>query len=214
MSFADQVAKDRGQPSNVRIGVVSSASPLLVNVQGTLFSDVGVIGGYIPAVGDTVALLGQSAVSADGSSWLLLGRMVTSASAPVVNEDGIHVTGPGGGQVQGGGFANMTGVSMLFTKHSSVSRLYVQMIGSGYVQAVNNGGLWGVTFDGGATTQAVAKRFFNPANTHGAYGGGDYLSGIAAGTYTVLGRFGRYIGASNVVWDDNDDLSLMIREVA
>lgn len=213
MSFASQVAKDRGQPANVRIGVVASENPVIVNVQGALFTDVGVINGYIPALGDTVALLGQSAISADGSSWLLLGRVATADTATVVNETGIHVTGPSPAQTQGGSFAPMTGVSMTFTKRSSTTRLFVTMLGSGYAQAVNNGGLWGVSFNGGVTTSGIAKQFYNAANSHGAVCGNGFLPGIAAGTYTVLGMFGRYIGASNIVWDDNDDMSLSIREV-
>ena len=213
MSFASQVSKDRGQPANVRIGVVAAENPVIVNVQGALFTDVGVMSGYIPALGDTVALLGQSAISADGSSWLLLGRVASGDAATVVNEVGIHVTGPSPAQTQGGSFANMTGVSLTFTKRSSITRLYFHMLGSGFAQAVNNGGLWGVSLDGGATTQVAAKQFYNVANSHGALAGSNYISGLAAGTYTVLGRFGRYIGGSNIAWDDNDDMSLTVREV-
>lgn len=84
MSFADTIAKDRGQPSTVRIGVVQQVSPLLINIQGTPFTEVGLISGYVPVVGDTVAVLGQSAVSADGSSWLVLGR-ITAAPDPAIS---------------------------------------------------------------------------------------------------------------------------------
>lgn len=82
MGLLDAIQSDRGQPASVRVGIVTSASPLTVNVQGTEFTDVGVLNGAVPAVGSTVALLGQSAVSSDGSSWLMLGT-----------------TGSGGGQV-------------------------------------------------------------------------------------------------------------------
>lgn len=78
MSFADQISKDRGQPSTVRIGIVTQVFPLLVNLQGTLLREVGILGSYTPMLGDYVALLGQSAVSADGSSWLALGRATPS----------------------------------------------------------------------------------------------------------------------------------------
>lgn len=73
MSFADNINKNRGQPATVRVGVVTAIFPLKVLVQTTEFVDVGVLDGYIPQLGDVVALLGQSAVSADGSSWLALG---------------------------------------------------------------------------------------------------------------------------------------------
>lgn len=80
MGLADEVSKDRGQPATVRIGEVTSLLPFVVSVQGRGFANVGVLNGYIPAVGDVVAVLGQSAVSADGSSWLVLGRIVLSTS--------------------------------------------------------------------------------------------------------------------------------------
>ena len=79
MSFANQISKDRGQPATVRIGIVTGINPLLVTVQDTQMRDVGMIKDYTPALGDVVALLGQSAVSADGSSWLALGSIVSSS---------------------------------------------------------------------------------------------------------------------------------------
>lgn len=81
--LADEIVKDRAQPGVVRIGVVTSSAPLLIDVQGTEYRNVGVLGGYIPAVGQVVALLGQSAVSADGSSWLTLGQVVSSTDGIV-----------------------------------------------------------------------------------------------------------------------------------
>lgn len=79
----DAIQKDRGQPSTVRIGTVVSVNPVLIAVQGTNFSNVGLVGGQPLAVGATVALLGQSAVSADGSSWLALGGVTAAALPPV-----------------------------------------------------------------------------------------------------------------------------------
>lgn len=75
MSLADQISKDRGQPSTVRIGIVTQVFPLEVTVQATPYRNVGILGDYSPFLGDVVALLGQSAVSADGSSWLALGKV-------------------------------------------------------------------------------------------------------------------------------------------
>lgn len=84
MSFADQITKDRGQPATVRIGVVTQVSPLEVTVQATPYVNVGILGDYSPFLGDIVALLGQSAVSADGSSWLTLGK-VQSGDLPTTH---------------------------------------------------------------------------------------------------------------------------------
>lgn len=84
MSFAAQVAKSRGQPATVRIGVVTSVIPPQVTVQGTVLAQVGFLDGYSPSLGDNVAVLGQSAVSADGSSWLVVGAVEAGAGAPLV----------------------------------------------------------------------------------------------------------------------------------
>ena len=76
MSLLKQISQSGGAPSLVRIGTVVSTNPLQVTVQGTTFSDVGVIGALSMAPGDTVALLGQSnSVSPDATSWLCLGTV-------------------------------------------------------------------------------------------------------------------------------------------
>lgn len=74
MTMPDAVQKDRGQPSKVRIGTVISGE---IRLQETILTDVGVLGSYVPQDGDTVALLGQSAVGSSGASWLVLGRTET-----------------------------------------------------------------------------------------------------------------------------------------
>jgi len=62
-----------GQPASIRIGVVTSVSPLRVDVQGTLYRELGYIA-PLPSVGDVVALVGQStSVTSSPSSWLVLG---------------------------------------------------------------------------------------------------------------------------------------------
>lgn len=72
-----------GQPSSVRMGTITSVSPLILTVQGAPYSSdaVGVLGWYVPAVGDVVAVLGQSvATGSDPQSWLILG-LVRQADA-------------------------------------------------------------------------------------------------------------------------------------
>lgn len=80
MSFAAQVAKSRGQPATVRIGTVVSVLPPAVTVQGTTLNDVGFLRGYSPQIGDTVAVLGQSAVTADAASWLVMNAIEPGSS--------------------------------------------------------------------------------------------------------------------------------------
>lgn len=81
VSFVEQIARDRGQPATVRVGTIVSVDPVQVSIQGTVFNDAGFLGDYAPQLGDVVTVLGQSAVSADGSSWLVLGEASTGPSA-------------------------------------------------------------------------------------------------------------------------------------
>lgn len=76
-----QVAQVAGQPASVRIGRIAQVNPTVVTVQGTQFTDVGFLGWYSPAVGDTVAVLGQSSASGtDPASWLVLGYVKPEAA--------------------------------------------------------------------------------------------------------------------------------------
>lgn len=116
MSFAVKIQEDRGQPATVRIGTVSDDDPFTVTVQGVPYQDVGILGGC-PPVGATVVLLGQSAVSAKSSSWLLLGAL-GSACANTVSSgvDGTAVA------TTSGAFVPLTGgfnVGVVFTAPTS-----------------------------------------------------------------------------------------------
>lgn len=80
-TLADVIQGAAGQPASVRIGVVESIDPLVISAQGAPFDNIGLLNSYGPALGDTVALLGQSSDSgSDPASWLALGA-VTGATA-------------------------------------------------------------------------------------------------------------------------------------
>lgn len=88
-SLAQQIAAAPGQPSSVRIGVVSSTDPLTIEAQGTVFTDVGVVRGYTPTTGDVVALLGQSSASgSDPASWLCLGAVESAEESFFLGHQG------------------------------------------------------------------------------------------------------------------------------
>lgn len=79
--LVQQIQAAPSQPSTVRIGTVTSVSPLTVSVQGAVFAGVGKLTSYFsPAVGDVVALVGQSALTSDAASWLVLGKVGASSS--------------------------------------------------------------------------------------------------------------------------------------
>lgn len=75
MTLPANIVSAVGQPASIRIGTVSSTSPLRVDVQGTEYRQLGYIG-TLPSLGDVVALIGQStSISSDPTSWLVLGKV-------------------------------------------------------------------------------------------------------------------------------------------
>lgn len=70
-----QVQATPSNPSTVRIGVVTQATPLTVDVQGTEFVGVGFLDWYTPVVGDVVGMVGQSALTNDAASWFCTGKI-------------------------------------------------------------------------------------------------------------------------------------------
>lgn len=90
VTLPKQISKVAGQPASVRVGTVVSTNPLQVQVQETIFQDVGILGSYFPVAGETVALLGQSnAAGSDPTSWLALG--VPSGSGNLGVQSGVEV---------------------------------------------------------------------------------------------------------------------------
>lgn len=72
--LAPQIRANPGSPASVRVGVVVSTEPAEISLQGTILSDVGIVGSYTPQVGDSVILLGQSSdAGPDPASWVALG---------------------------------------------------------------------------------------------------------------------------------------------
>ena len=79
MSFINEITNAAGQPVTARIGTVTSTSPFLVDVQGTILEHVGRIGAA-PAVGSVVLLLGQAVKGSNssGSSWVCIGQITAT----------------------------------------------------------------------------------------------------------------------------------------
>jgi hypothetical protein len=216
MSFADQIAKDRGQPATVRIGTVLSVSPLVVSVQGAALTNVGSLTPNLVA-GDIVPLLGQSAVSADGSSWLALGPITTAAQVTPNSNTGVQVMA----SVQANNtaaFANITGVTFTFIKTRANSRIFMQMAGSSFSTAIGTAGefavlLTSVTGSPSPIGQVLASFFYNVATTHLSWSGFVHVAGIPAGTYTIQGRFRLSVGVGSISFDTNDRISVAFSEV-
>ena len=211
MSFADEVSKNRGQPATVRIGVVASVAPLVVTVQATPLTNAGVLDGYIPVVGHTVALLGQSAVSADGSSWLVLGRVVTAASgvlSAVTVASGVDTTNV---ITTSAPFVPLTGlfnVGIAFVAPTSgrvlINLRAVMLMDVGTVGKASFRVGTGATIGAGTVIQAAgdATGISSFANTSSPEFGSQFLvSGLVAGdTYNVQMEHRRVSGAGNTIF--------------
>jgi hypothetical protein len=218
MSFADQITKDRGQPATVRIGTVLTVSPLVVSVQGSALTNIGALNPGL-VVGDVVALLGQSAISSDGSSWLALGPLATSAQVHTDNPAGIQVMTV----VQNNAtavYAAITGVTFTFRKLRANSRVVMHFAGSSFASAIGVIGEFAlrvVDISGmfPTTDQSVASFFYNLAATHLSWSGTRILAAgtLPAGTYTITGQFRNVGGAGNISFDANDRLSATFTEV-
>lgn len=83
--LAHQTQKTAGIGNGMRTATITAVSPVTISVSGGEFSSgVGVLGSYLPKVGDVVAVFRQD------SSWLILG----STSPSVMIETGSVNTGP------------------------------------------------------------------------------------------------------------------------
>lgn len=91
MTFPNAIQKDRGEPSKVRIGTVAEDGRIMLQETVLDPASVGIIGSYTPVLGDSVALLGQSAVGTSATSWLVLGRVEPADTAsPFVGRSLVH----------------------------------------------------------------------------------------------------------------------------
>lgn len=71
--LAHQTRKAAGIGNGMRTATVTATSPITISVSGGEFSSgVGVLGSYLPKVGDVVAVFRQD------SSWLVLGSVAPS----------------------------------------------------------------------------------------------------------------------------------------
>lgn len=219
VSFTEAITKDRGQPSTVRIGVVATVNPLTVQIQNTVVTNVGALNGVNLVVGDTVALLGQSAVSADGSSWLALGNVMASSAVGGLYDNGVQVMGPNIGN-NTGAFVTLTGATFQWRKLRTNSRVLASIAISSFSSAVGLGVEFGAQLVDNAAVLtsvdfALASFFFNITGAHLSCAGFRYLAAatVPAGSYTVNARFRLYAGAGTVTVDGNDRISLGFTEI-
>ena len=210
--LANQVAEAVGEPSSVRIGTVTSVSPLLVDVQGAIYKDLGLIGAC-PPVGSTVALLGQStAAGSEPTSWMCMGEVATGGdpNAPP-NLNGFCTAT---GNVALAAYADYPGSPFVpFTKFRAGSQVLVRWAPTFFVTVADTGPDFAVRI--GTTdyrTHVVAPTL--TAGVRLPSFGERKIAGLAAGVYTVTGRWARFAGTGSVNTVINADwVSLTVEEV-
>lgn len=84
MTLPGSIQTAIGAPGNMRIGVITGVEPAQVTLESTVLNAdvVGFLDGYVPVLGDVVAVSGQSAQpSARSASWLVHGKIVSTPPA-------------------------------------------------------------------------------------------------------------------------------------
>lgn len=130
----------------------------------------------------------------------------------VINEQGINNAGATDSSTSSS-FANLAGTSSFdITKGSSGSRLKVAMQATAFLSAGSNTRLeWAALVDG--VDNVVTNTFINPTLTHTLFAGAVYISGLAAGTYTIQGRWRRVSGAGTLARGSDDWLHMSAIEL-
>lgn len=112
-------------------------------------------------------------------------------------------------------FVNMAGTSSFsITKiySGSHTRLRIDMAAGMFSTIATTAANIGVLING--TDHQITMLFINPASTHLMLVGSGYVTGLAAGTYTVQARWLRSQGTGTLTRDANDWLSVCAREVS
>lgn len=189
---------------------VVSVDPLAVDIRGGAVP-VGVAGSYIPAIGDTVAVLRQ------GGTYLALGANAPGVDATntVNGFNGI----PTGDTTTSAAYTNFDTVSFMFTKRFNSTAVRIDYVVSCYtVGAVDTKPQFGIDFVD-QTTLAVYRydifsMLINPISTHTPMSAVAKITGLPAGVYEAQAIWLRASGAGTLTVDSNDWVSLMASEVS
>lgn len=211
-AFPQKIA-DAMPPDNELVGgTVTAINPLEVDVRGGIIPP-GVLGSYIPSVGDPVQLLRQDA------TWLVLGSSVsgTDTDSPIVNLN----TAATVQTTTSATYVNVTNFAVAgFTKRLDATDVRVDFHVSLFLTgAVNTQPRFGVDFiamGGGAVSQRfdLVSMLINPVSQHTFLSCSALLSGLTAGTYSIQVLWLRVAGAGTLARGTDDWNSITVAEVA
>lgn len=187
-----------------RIAAVTAVDATTGLVTLDLFPDPGVpvLTSVGPLAVDDLVLVDQYAHSA-----VVIGRPVAGPS-PAVD---FWSFGGATGSTTSGSNTTLATASSSLLKRSALTRVEVDLRASCFTTlATNTEATFAVGL--GGTDYDIASHFCNPTGTHLSCSGIRYLTGIAAGTYTVTVRWRRTSGAGTLTRDANDTMSLSVKE--
>lgn len=192
----------------VRIGIVSQASPLLVDVQGAGIVAPGVLNYAQFTAGDVVALIRQD------QSWLVMGTVASSDVTGMTGQGQFNALNTGD-TTTSAGFADFDAATTTWVKRLSGTRVRFDHSMSCYTTAVNTKVEFGMQLLGAINSYASIgpAMMINAANEHTMVSGHALLAGVPAGTYTVRPIWRRVSGAGVLTANTDDWISYIVSEV-
>lgn len=134
-----------------------------------------------------------------------------SGRASTVNENGVGAAAASDA-TSSAAYANLLGTSSFaFTKQDAASRLKVTIHAGGFVSVAGTRPMYGVLL--GATDYDVVSQTINVINSHTNISGFSYLTSVPAGAYTVQGRWRRAAGTGSITRNNEDWLSISVKEL-
>lgn len=133
-------------------------------------------------------------------------------------EDGVNAPAVTSGTdtCSSGTYQNLAGTgsqtSVTIEKKQDGSRLRIDMHAGFYSSATTSGAIFGVRINSIDYDVAELRATLPAANAHLSASGVLYISGIAAGSVTVQGRWKRGEGAGTLTRDTLDRLSFSVKE--
>lgn len=192
---------------NMRVGIVTQAAPLIVNVQGGEVRTPGVLAGANFAVNDTVSLLRQN------QSWLVLGTVSSSNTTSVSGASGVNGY-TGNDTTSSAGFSTLGTSTAPFVKRLAGTKVKIEFAASCYSTVASTAVEYAVRITGPVTLTAVTSGLFiNNINEHLFAAGTALLTGAPAGSYVADPLWRRVSGTGVLTTDAGDWISYVLTEV-
>lgn len=209
--FPQQITSSMPSDNELILGTVTSINPLIVAVRGGVVNRPGVLGSYIPGVGDPVQMMRQNA------TWLILGPSASSGDAS--NTISGYNNNTSAATTVSAAYTNINPAFASFTKRFASTSVRVDLSASSFITvAANTKPRFGFDFinnSGGASSRFdIMEMLINPLSTHTSFSASAKLAGVVAGSYTVQLIWLRVSGGGTLNINSDDWVSFLVSEVA